>query len=107
MGSVDLVMDFTDPIIRGTSLFHCHLLNHEDKEMMAMFFDNECIQTGPIGCRTMRFQNTAIYRLMTECAGCALQSRHHWSSLVQAESDYPVCYRQPFCLHILESSEFS
>ena len=34
-GSVDLVMDFTDPIIRGMSLFHCHLLNHEDKGMMA------------------------------------------------------------------------
>jgi suppressor of ftsI len=35
MGSVDLMMDITDPIIRGTSLFHCHLLNHEDKGMMA------------------------------------------------------------------------
>jgi FtsP/CotA-like multicopper oxidase with cupredoxin domain len=34
-GSVDLMMDFTDPIIRGTSLFHCHLLSHEDKGMMA------------------------------------------------------------------------
>jgi suppressor of ftsI len=34
-GSVDLIMDFTDPIIRGISLFHCHLLNHEDKGMMA------------------------------------------------------------------------
>lgn len=34
-GSVDLVMDFTDPIIRGVSLFHCHLLKHEDKGMMA------------------------------------------------------------------------
>ena len=34
-GAVDLVMDFTDPIIRGMSLFHCHLLNHEDKGMMA------------------------------------------------------------------------
>ncbi|MEN3328085.1 MAG: hypothetical protein V7638_2892 [Acidobacteriota bacterium] len=34
-GSVDLIMDFTDPIIRGMSLFHCHLLNHEDKGMMA------------------------------------------------------------------------
>jgi FtsP/CotA-like multicopper oxidase with cupredoxin domain len=33
--SVDLVMDFTDPIIRGISLFHCHLLKHEDKGMMA------------------------------------------------------------------------
>lgn len=34
-GSVDLVMDFTDPIIRGRSLFHCHLLQHEDRGMMA------------------------------------------------------------------------
>jgi FtsP/CotA-like multicopper oxidase with cupredoxin domain len=34
-GTVDLVMDFTDPIIRGMSVFHCHLLNHEDKGMMA------------------------------------------------------------------------
>ncbi len=34
-GSVDLVMDFTDPIIRGMSVFHCHLLKHEDKGMMA------------------------------------------------------------------------
>jgi FtsP/CotA-like multicopper oxidase with cupredoxin domain len=39
-GSVDVIMDFTDPIIRGMSLFHCHLLNHEDKGMMAkvLFF---------------------------------------------------------------------
>jgi FtsP/CotA-like multicopper oxidase with cupredoxin domain len=34
-GSIDLIMDFSDPIIRGMSLFHCHLLNHEDKGMMA------------------------------------------------------------------------
>jgi FtsP/CotA-like multicopper oxidase with cupredoxin domain len=34
-GSVDLMMDFTNPIIRGVSLFHCHLLSHEDKGMMA------------------------------------------------------------------------
>ncbi len=34
-GSVDLVMDFTDHIIKGMSLFHCHLLKHEDKGMMA------------------------------------------------------------------------
>jgi FtsP/CotA-like multicopper oxidase with cupredoxin domain len=34
-GSVELIMDFTDPIIRGVSLFHCHLLSHEDKGMMA------------------------------------------------------------------------
>jgi suppressor of ftsI len=29
------VMDFTDPIIRGMSLFLCHLLKLEDKGMMA------------------------------------------------------------------------
>jgi len=34
-GTADLIMDFTDPIIRGLSLFHCHLLSHEDKGMMA------------------------------------------------------------------------
>lgn len=34
-GQLDLVMDFRDPIIRGLSLFHCHLLKHEDKGMMA------------------------------------------------------------------------
>jgi suppressor of ftsI len=34
-GSVDVILDFTDPIIKGMSLFHCHLLNHEDKGMMA------------------------------------------------------------------------
>ena len=33
--SLDLIMDFTDPIIRGVSVFHCHLLKHEDKGMMA------------------------------------------------------------------------
>ena len=32
---VDLIMDFTDPVIRGMSVFHCHLLSHEDKGMMA------------------------------------------------------------------------
>jgi FtsP/CotA-like multicopper oxidase with cupredoxin domain len=39
-GSVDVIMDLTDPIIRGMSVFHCHLLNHEDKGMMAkiLFF---------------------------------------------------------------------
>ena len=34
-GSVDVIMDFTDPIIRGLSVCHCHLLNHEDNGMMA------------------------------------------------------------------------
>jgi suppressor of ftsI len=34
-GSVDVIMDFTDPVIKGMSVFHCHLLNHEDKGMMA------------------------------------------------------------------------
>ena len=33
--TVDVIMDFTNPVIKGMSLFHCHLLNHEDKGMMA------------------------------------------------------------------------
>lgn len=34
-GSVDVILDFTEPVIKGMSVFHCHLLNHEDKGMMA------------------------------------------------------------------------
>jgi suppressor of ftsI len=34
-GSLDMLMDFNDPVIRGMSVFHCHLLKHEDKGMMA------------------------------------------------------------------------
>jgi suppressor of ftsI len=34
-GSVDVILDFTDPVIKGRAVFHCHLLNHEDKGMMA------------------------------------------------------------------------
>jgi suppressor of ftsI len=34
-GTVDVILDFTDPVIKGISVFHCHLLNHEDKGMMA------------------------------------------------------------------------
>ena len=32
---VHVLLDFRDPIIRGTFLFHCHLLEHEDGGMMA------------------------------------------------------------------------
>jgi|SRR5260221_679647 len=34
-GYVDVILDFTDHVIKGMSVFHCHLLNHEDKGMMA------------------------------------------------------------------------
>jgi suppressor of ftsI len=33
--TVDVAIDFTDRIIRGMAVFHCHILNHEDKGMMA------------------------------------------------------------------------
>jgi FtsP/CotA-like multicopper oxidase with cupredoxin domain len=33
--SVVLLMDFRDPVIRGTFLYHCHILDHEDQGMMA------------------------------------------------------------------------
>lgn len=33
-GVVHLLMDFTDPIIKGTFVFHCHILEHEDGGMM-------------------------------------------------------------------------
>jgi len=34
-GTADVILDFTDPVIKGMAVFHCHLLNHEDKGMMA------------------------------------------------------------------------
>jgi suppressor of ftsI len=34
-GTVEVILDLTDPVIKGTAVFHCHLLNHEDKGMMA------------------------------------------------------------------------
>jgi suppressor of ftsI len=34
-GSVVMLMDFRDPIIKGEFLFHCHILDHEDQGMMA------------------------------------------------------------------------
>jgi suppressor of ftsI len=34
-GSVVLLMDFRDPIIKGLFVFHCHILDHEDQGMMA------------------------------------------------------------------------
>jgi suppressor of ftsI len=34
-GKIELIADFRSPIIRGTFVFHCHILNHEDHGMMA------------------------------------------------------------------------
>ncbi|MGD0474810.1 MAG: multicopper oxidase domain-containing protein [Candidatus Velthaea sp.] len=34
-GVVHLLMDFRDPVIVGTFVFHCHILEHEDYGMMA------------------------------------------------------------------------
>lgn len=35
-GEVRIRLAFTDPIIVGRFMFHCHILEHEDKGMMAM-----------------------------------------------------------------------
>jgi FtsP/CotA-like multicopper oxidase with cupredoxin domain len=34
-GQVKLLIPFTDPLIVGHIMFHCHVLNHEDRGMMA------------------------------------------------------------------------
>jgi FtsP/CotA-like multicopper oxidase with cupredoxin domain len=33
-GSITVKIDFTDPAILGTFVFHCHVTKHEDKGMM-------------------------------------------------------------------------
>jgi FtsP/CotA-like multicopper oxidase with cupredoxin domain len=34
-GTIVVLADFRPKIIRGTFLFHCHILDHEDQGMMA------------------------------------------------------------------------
>jgi FtsP/CotA-like multicopper oxidase with cupredoxin domain len=34
-GEVKLLIPFTDPVMVGHVMFHCHVLNHEDRGMMA------------------------------------------------------------------------
>ena len=34
-GSIDALMNFRDPVIKGIFVFHCHILDHEDGGMMA------------------------------------------------------------------------
>jgi suppressor of ftsI len=34
-GSVTLLVDLRDPIVKGTFVYHCHILEHEDGGMMA------------------------------------------------------------------------
>jgi FtsP/CotA-like multicopper oxidase with cupredoxin domain len=34
-GTARLLLDFRDPVVRGTFVYHCHLLDHEDAGMMA------------------------------------------------------------------------
>ncbi|GAC1660164.1 MAG: hypothetical protein NVS4B13_08190 [Candidatus Elarobacter sp.] len=34
-GQIKVLIDFRDPIIRGTFLYHCHILDHEDQGMMS------------------------------------------------------------------------
>jgi FtsP/CotA-like multicopper oxidase with cupredoxin domain len=35
-GRATVLLDFRDPEIRGTFLYHCHILDHEDQGMMAV-----------------------------------------------------------------------
>jgi len=53
-GEVKLLIPFTDPNILGHIMFHCHVLNHEDRGMMTMM---EVYRPGaaPI-CRTPKVQ---------------------------------------------------
>jgi hypothetical protein len=45
--SVDVIPDLTAPVIKGMSVFHCHLLNHEDKGMMAKILFKKLARTIP------------------------------------------------------------
>jgi FtsP/CotA-like multicopper oxidase with cupredoxin domain len=34
-GTIKVLVDFRNPVIRGRFVFHCHILDHEDGGMMA------------------------------------------------------------------------
>jgi FtsP/CotA-like multicopper oxidase with cupredoxin domain len=54
-GTVKLLLDFTDPIIVGTFLVHCHILAHEDAGMMAQ------IRVGTAPPLTLNASNVSFY----------------------------------------------
>jgi suppressor of ftsI len=35
-GTLKVVIPFTDPVIVGRFVYHCHSVNHEDKGMMGV-----------------------------------------------------------------------
>jgi suppressor of ftsI len=35
-GDATIIVDFRDPVVRGTFVYHCHILDHEDQGMMAV-----------------------------------------------------------------------
>jgi suppressor of ftsI len=34
-GTIDVILDARQPVVRGIAVFHCHMIRHEDKGMMA------------------------------------------------------------------------
>jgi FtsP/CotA-like multicopper oxidase with cupredoxin domain len=49
MGAVKIRLAFTDRAILGTFMYHCHILEHEDKGMMAQIeVYDPAIQSGPL-----------------------------------------------------------
>jgi len=50
--SIRLRMDFRDPNIVGTFVYHCHLLEHEDKGMMGSIRVNPATPTSEHDART-------------------------------------------------------
>jgi FtsP/CotA-like multicopper oxidase with cupredoxin domain len=57
-GTVQIRLDFTDPLIVGTFLLHCHILSHEDSGMMAKIR----VGTAPplsVGASTLTFSSPA------------------------------------------------
>src|SRR5439155_4027225 len=46
-GQVKVVIPFTDPVIVGRIVYHCHLLSHEDKGMMAKAAREGAFEEGP------------------------------------------------------------
>jgi FtsP/CotA-like multicopper oxidase with cupredoxin domain len=86
-GYAELIIPFTNPIIAGEFVYHCHLVQHEDAGMMANIL-----------VEPKRSLTKQIWDKVTELAGLALpglRSEADASASLAAELDANICRAEP------------
>jgi FtsP/CotA-like multicopper oxidase with cupredoxin domain len=86
-GVVEVIIPFTNPIIAGEFVYHCHLVQHEDAGMMANIL-----------VRPRRTLAEQVWDKVTELAGLdlpGLWSRANAASSLDAELEANICRAEP------------